>query len=303
MLEAIKKRLSYKISLTLAGVMLLLTLVVAIVIIRNQRRMMEELTLDKAKVAATLGATMYGTVLDEAIDNGVITVSDAFDRQYEPIEGYDWGSRPKYHTKYDFLTDKAVIVFQDTFLETKDFVFAAGVDINGYLPTHNTKYQQPLTGDSTKDMANNRAKQFFKDNVGLAAAQNTTPGLMQVYQRDTGETMWDVSSPIYVKGKHWGGFRIAVSMERIENRKRALLWSLVGLFGMFVLVVVGTIYLLIKRAVKPVEMLSSAADKISVGEELEVKLVPETIDEIGALTKSVDRLRASMKSAMERMGE
>jgi methyl-accepting chemotaxis protein len=301
--ETIKKRLSYKISLTLAGVMLFLTLVVAVFIIRNQERMMEELTLDKAKVASTLGAKMYGTVLDEAIDNGVFTVSDAFDRQYESIKGYDWGSRPKYHTKYDFLTDKAMVVFQDKFLETKDFVFAVGVDVNGYLPTHNTKYQQPLTGDFNKDMASNRAKQFFKDTVGLAAAQNTTPGLLQVYKRDTGETMWDVSSPIYVKGKHWGAFRIAVSIERIESRKQALLWSLMGLFGFFVLLVIGTIYLLIQRAMKPVEMLSSAADKISMGEGLEVKIVPETVDEIGTLTKSIDRLRASMKSAMERLGE
>ena len=32
--------------------------------------------------------------------------------------------------------------------------------------------------------------------------------LRQIYQRDTGETMWDVSAPVYVRGQHWGGFVI-----------------------------------------------------------------------------------------------
>jgi len=31
---------------------------------------------------------------------------------------------------------------------------------------------------------------------------------VQTYKRDTGEVMHDLSVPIYVDGKHWGGFRI-----------------------------------------------------------------------------------------------
>ena len=168
MLEAVKKRLSHKISLTLAGVMVLLTIAVAISIIQNQERMMEEFTLEKAKLASVLGANMYGTVLEEAVDNGVITVTEAFDHEYELIRGYNWGDKPKFHTKYDFLPDKAVVAFQDKFLETKDFVFAVGVDTNGYIPTHNSRYQQPITGDLEKDMVGNRTKRRFNDPVGKA---------------------------------------------------------------------------------------------------------------------------------------
>ncbi len=301
MLEAVKKRLSHKISLTLAGVMVLLTIAVAISIIQNQERMMEEFTLEKAKLASVLGANMYGTVLEEAVDNGVITVTEAFDHEYELIRGYNWGDKPKFHTKYDFLTDKAVVAFQDKFLETKDFVFAVGVDTNGYIPTHNSRYQQPITGDLEKDMVGNRTKRRFDDPVGKAAAQNTEPGYVQEYRRDTGELMWDVSSPIYVKGKHWGGFRIAVSIEQIERHKKALLWSLIFLFAGFALVVIGTNHILIKRATKPIEILSAAADKISLGQGLDEKLASDSTDEIGRLTKSVDRLRASMKDAMDRL--
>ena len=59
MLKAVQKRLSHKISLTLAGVMVVLTIAVAIFIIQNQERMMEEFTLEKAKLASVLGANMY----------------------------------------------------------------------------------------------------------------------------------------------------------------------------------------------------------------------------------------------------
>jgi len=31
---------------------------------------------------------------------------------------------------------------------------------------------------------------------------------LQTYKRDTGEVMHDLSVPIYVRGRHWGGFRV-----------------------------------------------------------------------------------------------
>jgi len=196
-----------------------------------------------------------------------------------------------------------VLHFEDRFLTDEDFVFAVGVDNKGYLPTHNTKYQNPITGDPAKDLTGNRTKRIFNDPVGLAAARNTEPTLVQVYKRDTGETMWDVSAPVYVKGKHWGGFRLGVSMVRIDARKRALLWTLVGMFTAFGLVVTGSIFVMIKRAMGPVERLTKAADQISIGKGLEVPIKSASTDEIGRLTKSLDRLRASMQAAMSRLGE
>jgi methyl-accepting chemotaxis protein len=41
-----------------------------------------------------------------------------------------------------------------------------------------------------------------------AAADHEHSFLLQTYRRDTGELMHDISAPIYVKGRHWGGFRI-----------------------------------------------------------------------------------------------
>ncbi|MFZ4539178.1 hypothetical protein [Propionivibrio sp.] len=38
--------------------------------------------------------------------------------------------------------------------------------------------------------------------------EHEQPFLLQTYRRDTGEIMHDISAPVYVKGLHWGGFRI-----------------------------------------------------------------------------------------------
>jgi methyl-accepting chemotaxis protein len=90
------------------------------------------------------------------------------------------------------------------------------VDRNGYLPTHNLRYSQPLTGNLANDLVNNRTKRIFNDKTGLAAARNQAPFLIQRYQRDTGETMVDLSVPVMVKGAHWGALRIGY--RQVENR-------------------------------------------------------------------------------------
>lgn len=300
--STVRRSLGLKVSLKLAVLVVGLTAVAAAIIVTTQTRRMEELTLEKAKVAATLGARHYGDFFDDAIDSGLATVADVFDRNYVPIKGYDFGDKPKYHTRFDALTDRGVLVFQDRMLDQQDFVFAVGVDDNGYLPTHDTIFQRPVTGDPAKDLAGNRTKRMFDDPTGLAAARNKEPILVQVYARDTGEKMWDVSAPIYVKGKHWGGFRVGVSMDRIAAHQRALLLTLAAIFGVFTLVTVGAIFVLVQLAMRPVVRLTEAARQISLGEALEASIKPETEDEIGQLTKTIDRLRLSMKAAMQRLG-
>jgi HAMP domain-containing protein len=300
---AVKESLGAKITLKLAVLMVGLTAAAATGITITQTRSMEELTLEKAKVAAAIGARQYGDFFDNAIDSGLMTVADAFDRNYVEIKGYDFAGKPKYHTRFDARTDRAVLVFQDKFLDHKDFLFAIGVDDNGYLPTHNSRFQKPLTGDPAQDLAGNRTKRKFDDPVGLAAARNTEPSLVQVYQRDTGEKMWDVSSPIFVKGKHWGGFRVAVSMERIADRMLLLLVTLIGAFGVFVVVTLAAMYLVVRGAMKPVTALTAAATQISLGEDLDTPIKSTEVDEIGKLTKTIDRLRLSMRAAMSRLGQ
>jgi HAMP domain-containing protein len=301
--SAVRSRLTVKISIWLGLTLLLLTAGAATWITMHETRQMEELTLEKARVAASIGARQFGDVLDGAVDSGALTVGDVFDRKYVQIPGWAWGSKPKFHTRYDSMIENAVLAFEDKFLEHEELVYAVGVDENGYLPVHNSRFQKPLTGDAEKDLVGNRTKRIFNDPVGLAAALNKEPTFLQVYRRDTGETMWDVSSPIYVKGKNWGGFRVGVSMERIDARKKTLILSLFVIFQIFAAVTIVIMYLVLRRALRPVVALTNAADQISLGEGLDTPIKSGSADEIGQLTKSIDRLRISMKAAMSRLGQ
>ena len=53
---------------------------------------------------------------------------------------------------------------------------------------------------------------MFNNPVELAAARNTSGVLVQVYYRDTGEKLWDISAPVFVNERHWGAFRVGYIM-------------------------------------------------------------------------------------------
>ncbi|MBX2811587.1 MAG: HAMP domain-containing protein [Myxococcales bacterium] len=303
-MNAIQESLSLKTALFLVAPLVLLTAVAAVVVTYSQTDSFWDLAVEKAKVGARLGARFYGNTLESAIDSGQLTVQQVFDRNYVTIEGYEWGDHPKYHTQYDFFTDMAVLQLQDEFLRHPDFVFAVGQDVNGYIPTHNTRYQKPLTGRPELDLVGNRSKRIFNDEVGLAAGAHQGPEpLVQLYERDTGVTMLDVSVPILVKGKHWGAFRLNLSLERMASRARSVALLLSSVFAIFGLLVVMTIFFFVRRAMRPVEALTVAADNISTGIGLEYPIRVESNDEVGKLARAIDRLRISMKAAMGRLGE
>ncbi|WP_075188387.1 methyl-accepting chemotaxis protein [Teredinibacter haidensis] len=151
-------------------------------------------------------------IFEDAIRTGRITQSDLFDRNYQQISGTN---PTKYSTRFDKFTDTVLPAIQEPLLLQWNYVlFAGAVDNNGYFPTHNKCYSKPLTGDYETDLANNRTKRMFNDRTGSRCGSNTLPFILQTYKRDTGEVIHDLSSPIYVNGKHWGGFRIGYRAER-----------------------------------------------------------------------------------------
>ncbi|HEX7624374.1 MAG TPA: HAMP domain-containing protein [Anaeromyxobacteraceae bacterium] len=300
--DPIKKSLAAKVALLLGAVVLVLTTAAAAVITLHQRTQMEQATLAKARNVVALAAQQYGDILDKEIDAGALTVNDAFDRNYVLIKGYEWGSDPKFHSRFDSVTDRAVLELQDQVLEDSDFIFAIGVDDNGYIPTHDSKFTQPITGIKEKDLAGNRTKRKADYEVGLKAARNLEPTLVQDYKRNTGEMTWDVSAPLFVKGKHWGAFRVGVSLDRLVAQQRSLVLTLLALFAVFFIATTGTMYAVLKRAMRPVVELTAAAEQIGLGEALDKPIESDAVDEIGQLTTSIERLRSSMQAAMQRLG-
>jgi methyl-accepting chemotaxis protein len=151
-------------------------------------------------------AARCGETLERWIASGEVSRERLFSALYYPLPNTD---PPKFTTDWDRLSDRDILKIEEGVLAKSPLIqFAILVDRNGYLPTHNQRYSQPLTGNLAIDLVNNRTKRIFNDRTGLAAAQNEGPYLIQRYQRDTGETMADLSVPVVVRGVRWGAVRI-----------------------------------------------------------------------------------------------
>ena len=151
-------------------------------------------------------AKAIGKRFEKAIEENEISQEALFSFTYSPIAN----TNPvKHSTPFDTFTDSVLPAIQEPILDEHTFIIYAGaVDKNGYFPTHNKKFSQPLTGDYQTDLVNNRTKRLFNDPTGSRCGSNTSAFLLQTYKRDTGEIMHDLSAPIFVYGEHWGGFRI-----------------------------------------------------------------------------------------------
>jgi hypothetical protein len=135
-----------------------------------------------------------------------LTVNQLFDTFYIPIPNTD---PQKFQTAYDRVIEPGLRSILDRYLELDHrIIYVVAVDRNGYAPTHNSKFCKPLTNDPAYNIKNNRAKRMFNDRTGLAAAQNRKPFLLQRYNRDTGEEIFDLSTPILIDDRHWGAVRV-----------------------------------------------------------------------------------------------
>jgi methyl-accepting chemotaxis protein len=166
---------------------------------------------DTPFIDATRDAAKRISVLFEtAIANGELSLADLFDRRYQPIPNTN---PQQLMACFTLFTDRVLPPIQEPLLALDPrVVFCAAVDENGYLPTHNLKFSKPQGSDPVWNAANCRNRRLFNDRTGLAAGRNTEPFLLQTYRRDMGggqfALMKDVSAPIDVRGRHWGGFRM-----------------------------------------------------------------------------------------------
>ena len=156
-------------------------------------------------------AAVASRKLTEAVDQGALSLDDLFDRDYKPVPGTN---PEQFRTRYVDMFDRLLQpLFDEALKFAGQVVFCTAVDVNGYLPTHNSKFSKPQGPDPVWNAANCRNRRFFKDRVGLGAGRNVQPFVAQTYERDMGggrfAPMVDVSAPILVKGRHWGGLRLA----------------------------------------------------------------------------------------------
>ncbi len=160
---------------------------------------------------AQAAAVSVGQAFEAALIRGRIGEEALFSTEYVPIPGID---PPKYRTAFDALCDELLPPLQEPLLAAHPWiVFAICANVDGYVPTHNLRFSQPLSGDRARDLVGNRSKRIFADRVGRNVGRHTEPYLLQVYRRDTGQILFDLSVPVHVRGRHWGGLRVAYMLE------------------------------------------------------------------------------------------
>jgi methyl-accepting chemotaxis protein len=147
---------------------------------------------------------------ERAIDRGEITEAQLFDERYRDIPG----TNPRQcMTEYVKFTDRVLPPIQDPIQGTDPrIVFSVAWAKGGYLPTHNPNYSQPQGRDPVWNAAHCRNRRVYDDRAVRKVARNTKRFLLQTYRRNMGGgkfvLMKDLSAPIFVRGRHWGAFRI-----------------------------------------------------------------------------------------------
>ncbi len=155
-------------------------------------------------------AAEIGVLLERAVDAGDITLDALFDEAYRPIPG---SNPPQYTSRFTEFMERVLPAIIEPVVDNHErAMFCTASDRNGYVPVHNRRYSQPQGADPAWNAAHCRNRRKFDDEVGLKAARNREPFLVQSYRRDMGGgrtvLILDVSAPITVKGRAWGALRL-----------------------------------------------------------------------------------------------
>lgn len=186
------------------------------------RRNLDQFILSDARMEqeVTSRADEISRRFAQAIRDGRITEDALFSNSYVPVEGVQ---PAQFIAPFTSLCDQILPdILESALTIHSGVIFSAAVNRDGYLPTHNRKFSQhPRMDDPVWNAANARNRRFFNDRVGLNAGRSGVPVLSQAYRRDMGGgtfvTMKDISAPIRVKGRHWGGLRIGYrSAEEVD---------------------------------------------------------------------------------------
>ena len=292
------RKLSTKISIVITLAIIVITSIFGFYLIESQAKQLNNMIVEKGNASASTGATIVSIILEKIIDNGIFSLEEVFNQDlvtmpvmqnyienYKNISPEKLTAIQKYHytTGFDSYLDNALIEIQDKFLKDTQIEYAILIDKNGYLPVHNSKYNEFLTNDYKYDLTHNRTKRIFRDTVSYKISENkTNPHLKSIYHRDTGEVLWDISAPVFVKGRHWGGFRIGLSMEKAALAISDLRKKLIIAIIILVLIISLIVNRLSAYLMRPLVYLHDGVEHLSQG-NLNQSIDIKSNDEIGDL--------------------
>ena len=148
--------------------------------------------------------------IEHAIDAGELTMEDAFDTNYQIVEG----SNPvQYDTRFNAAADRHMRPILDR-VKASDarIIGSACGDMNGYLPTHLSERSHPQGPDPVWNDAHCRNKRILIDDATRSALQSDKPATLYTYRMELGDKHIPVKNvfvPLWIKGRRWGNYELA----------------------------------------------------------------------------------------------
>jgi serine phosphatase RsbU (regulator of sigma subunit) len=307
------KKLSVRISFALIVILGSIVTLFTVYFVRDRSNQLKDTILKKGIASSQTGAKIMSEILDNVVENKIFSLQQLFNDtlvaipiKREILDAYGRLSLEELNNiqKYNYLTgldlylDTLIAAIQDEFFKDPQVVFAVLCDRNGYTPTHNTIYNEPLTGDFVVDNEKSRSKRIYYD--PLASKDFEEAYLLNVYHRDTGEEMWRISSPVYVKGKLWGTFRIGFSMQKTEEAIYDLQYRLIVMMSILLLITVVVINRVTAFLMRPLQSLSDGVEKVAKG-DLTYRIELKRTDEVGDLARAFNKMSTDLNQYIENL--
>lgn len=136
-----------------------------------------------------------------------------FDEDYSLLPGTN---PPQHALRYQPAFERAIRPLLDQARAETQALACVCTDRNGYLPTHNSDFCKPPSGDPAIDVRQCRDKRIMRDRHGQRSAQYTGRLLLQTFVRDNGELTVELALPLHVEGRRWGALRFGFAPERVS---------------------------------------------------------------------------------------
>lgn len=139
----------------------------------------------------------------DAIQSEIQTLHDqgvnVFDRNHSVIPGTD---PVKHDVSYAAALQQACQYLIDEWAAEADgALYCLPLDDKGYVAVHRSELSHAPTGDPKVDLVKSRHMRFFQNRDIPYMGRFR----LQSYLRDTGEVMFNLSVPLEVSGRYWGG--------------------------------------------------------------------------------------------------
>jgi methyl-accepting chemotaxis protein len=148
--------------------------------------------------------------IEDAIDEGQVTVEDVFDRDYQVIEG----TNPvQYNVRFNEAADRLVRPILDRTKTADGRIIGSAIgDMNGYLPTHLSERSHPQGPDPVWNDEHCRNRRMLIDDTTRMALASDRPATLATYRMELGDKYIPVKNvfvPLWIKGRRWGNFELA----------------------------------------------------------------------------------------------